>query len=94
MFPQDIFALQMRMTTMMVEAQSVMMLRLMGMGGMIPAHRGENNRMVAEKGPAMAQAFFDATDAMIAGKTPSHVFDAALSPVSDQVRANRRRLAG
>lgn len=88
----DLFSLQLRLTKMMMETQSVMALRIMGMSGVIPFHHGENARMVHEKGPAMAAAFTAATKAVWAGARPDEIFSAALAPVSDQVSANRKRL--
>lgn len=88
----DLFNLQLRLVTLMVEAQSVMSLRLMGMSGMIPAHRGENARMFHEKGTAMTNAYAAATQAMIAGGRPDQVLSAAIAPVGARVRANRKRL--
>lgn len=92
MTAQDLFALQLRLTTLLVEAQSVVALRMLGLSGVIPVQRGESLRMVHEKGPAIMESFFGATDAVIAGKCPDQIMLAALSPVSSKVRSNRRRL--
>jgi hypothetical protein len=89
----DLFSLQLRLTTLMFEAQSVIALRMLGLSGFIPAHRGENFRMVQEKGPAMERAFAAATKAMWAGKRPDEVLSAAMTPVSERVRSNRKRLS-
>ena len=93
MQPYDLFKLQMNMATLMMDTQTVMALRVMGMSGLIPAHRGENDRMVKEKGPAMAKAFSAATKAMMAGASPDKVLSAAMVPVSKRVSANRKRLS-
>ncbi len=92
MFPSDLFSLHSKMTTLMVETQPVMTLRIMGMSGAIPAPHGENDRMMQEKGPAMAQAYAAATEAMLAGRRLDQIMTAAMDPVSDQVRSNRKRL--
>lgn len=92
MFPNDLFSLQLKMTTLMVETQTVMALRLMGMSGAIPAKHGENERMVDEKGPAMAKAFAAGTKAMMQGKRPDQIMSAAMGPVSKRVTSNRKRL--
>lgn len=92
MFPNDLFSLQLKMTILMVETQTVMALRLMGMSGAIPAKHGENERMVDEKGPAMAKAFAAGTKAMMQGKRPDQIMSAAMVPVSKRVTSNRKRL--
>lgn len=93
MQPYDLFKLQLNMATLMMDTQTVMALRVMAMSGVIPAHRGENNRMVSEKGPAMTKAFAAATKAMMAGASPDKVLSAAMVPVSKRVSANRKRLS-
>ena len=40
----------------------------------------------------MAQAFTEASVAMMSGKRPDQVFNAALKPVSKRVKSNRKRL--
>ncbi|NNK16275.1 MAG: antifreeze protein [Sulfitobacter sp.] len=87
-----LFSLHMRVTTLMIEAQAVVVLRLLGMAGIVPAHHGENHLMVSEKGPAMAQAFTEASMAIMAGKRPDEVFSAAMEPVSKRVKSNHKRL--
>ena len=92
MNPLAFFSLQTQVTELMVDTQTVMTLRLMGMSGAIPARHGENDRMVAEKGPAMADAYAAGAKAMMAGSTPDQVMSAAMAPLSKKVRANRKRL--
>ncbi len=92
MNPFTFFNLQSQMTELMVNTQTVMTLRLMGMSGAIPARRGENDRMVSEKAPAMVDAYAAGAKAMMAGKTPDQIMSAAMAPLSKKVRANRRRL--
>ena len=88
----DIFSLQLRLSTLMIETQSVMTLRILGISGVVPTPVGENFRMVEEKGPAMTAAFVAATNAMWAGARPDQIMSAAMVPVSDQVRSNPQRL--
>lgn len=88
----DLLALQQRMTTLMVEAQSVVTLRMMGMSGLIPTPEGENLRMMEEKTEAMVQAFDAATQAIISGQSPNQIINAAITPVSDRVTLNHKRL--
>ncbi|GAA6174173.1 antifreeze protein [Sulfitobacter pacificus] len=92
MFPSDLFSLQLKMTTLMAETQTVMALRLLGMSGAIPAKKGENERMIDEKGPAMAKAYAAATKAMMEGRRPDQIMSAAMAPVSKRVTSNRKRL--
>ena len=92
MNPFALLNLQAQMTSLVMDTHAVMTLRLMGMSGAIPARRGENNRMVAEKAPAMAKAYAAASKAAIEGNTPDKIISAAMAPLSRKVRANRKRL--
>ncbi len=92
MTPQALFAVQMKWAGLVMEAQTVMTLRLLAMAGWIPARPGENTRMVLEKGPAISRSAAAATDALLRGKTPDEVFIAAMAPVTRRVRSNRKRL--
>ena len=92
MYPNDLFSLHLDMTTLMVDTQTVMALRIMAMSGAIPARHGENDRMMQEKGPAMAKAYAAATEAMFAGGRPDQIMSAAMKPVSKRVSSNRKRL--
>lgn len=94
MTPQAFFALQLKFGSLMLETQTVMALRLLAMGGVIPARPGENARMINEKAPAMTKSFMAASEAMMLGKRPEEVMNAAMAPVSRKVRSNRKRLAG
>lgn len=92
MSPFNFLAAQTRFATFVIETQTVMALRLMGLSGALPARPGETERMFSEK----PMAFFDAQTAglkaMISGKSPDQIFDAAMKPLSRKVSANRRRL--
>lgn len=92
MNPEAIFALQMKFTSLMLETQTVMALRMMGMSGMIPAKPGENERMMSEKAPAMAKSFIAASEALMRGQPPAQIMTAGIAPFSRKVRSNRRRL--
>ncbi|WP_281981362.1 antifreeze protein [Thalassorhabdomicrobium marinisediminis] len=93
MTPSDLIAMNMRLATLMVEAGTVMNLRLLGMTGALPARRGETRRMVDEKASVAAQSYMAASTAMMAGKPPLAIYEAALKPVSSKVSANRKRLS-
>lgn len=92
MNPLALLSLQSQMTELMLNTQTVMTLRLLGMSGAIPAPRGENDRMVAEKAPAMAKAYAAGAKAAMSGSTPDQIMSAAMAPLSRKVRANRKRL--
>ena len=92
MNPFAMMNLQSEMTSLILDTHTVMTLRLMGMSGAIPAEQDENNRMVAEKGPAMADAYAAGAKAAMAGSTPDQIMSAAMAPLSEKVRANRERL--
>lgn len=92
MFTSDLITLQRNMATLMAETQTVMALRLLGMSGAIPAENDENERMVEEKGAAMALAFAAGTEAMMKGARPDQIMSAAMAPVSKKVSSNRKRL--
>jgi hypothetical protein len=92
MNPFAMLNLQAQMTALALDTQAVMALRLMAMSGAIPARRGENDRMVNEKAPAMADAYAAATKAVMAGKSPDMIISAAIAPLTKKVRANRKRL--
>lgn len=92
MNPFSFFAMQAQFTTLAVETQIVMSLRLMAMAGAIPARPGENKRMISEKGPAMAKAMSAGTRAALAGKSPDQVLSATLTPLASKVHKNRKRL--
>lgn len=93
MTPQALLALQFKLGTLLIETQSVMALRMMAMGGLIPSRPGENMRMVSEKGPAWAKSFMAASEAMMSGGRPDQIAHAAIDPVSRRVRSNRKRLS-
>ena len=92
MNPFALFAIQSQLASLAVETQIVMSLRILAMAGALPARPGENNRMVAEKGPAMAKAFHAGTQAAMSGKTPDQIMNASLAPLARKVRQNRKRL--
>ncbi|MGJ8628095.1 MAG: antifreeze protein [Sulfitobacter sp.] len=92
MNPLALLSLQSQMTELMLNTQTVITLRLLGMSGAIPAPRGENDRMVTEKAPAMVKAYAAGAKAVMSGSTPDQIISAAMAPLSQKVRANRKRL--
>ncbi|WP_179379835.1 antifreeze protein [Jannaschia marina] len=89
----QLFDLQLRTAQMLVEAQGVVNLRLMGLAGLVPSRSDEVLRMVLEKQSAFAEAGLAATGALMAGKTPAQAYDLALAPIGRRTRDNARRLA-
>ncbi|MCK0166848.1 antifreeze protein [Jannaschia sp. S6380] len=88
----ELLRLQMRTTQMLIEAQTVIGLRVMGMAGGSAAP-GENLRMITEKQTAFAQSGLAAMGAVLSGKTPAQTYGLALTPIGRTTRANSRRLA-
>jgi hypothetical protein len=90
--PVAAFRTGMALSLMMVEAQQVIALRLMGMAGVWAVAPGENSRMVSEKLPALAEAGQAAMLAAMTGGRPDQVAAAWVKPVGRRTRANARRL--
>ncbi|SFI36851.1 antifreeze protein [Jannaschia pohangensis] len=88
----ELFRLQLRTAQMLVEAQSVMSMRMLGMAGVLRPDADENMRMVTEKQTAFAQSGLAAIGALMAGKTPAQVYGMALTPIGRTTRANSKRL--
>jgi hypothetical protein len=77
---------------MMIEAQGVIQMRLMGMAGLWSVGPQENSRMVTEKLEAMIQATTDAGQATLRGGSPDEITAAAIAPMRNATRANSERL--
>ena len=92
MNPFAVFAMQSQLASLAIETQIVMSLRILAMAGALPARPGENNRMVAEKGPAMAKAFTAGAQAAMSGKSPDQNMNASLAPLYNKKRQNLKRL--
>lgn len=88
----DMMELGWAWSRLMVETQTVMTLRLMGMVGFWPVSPGENDRMVFEKGPAFARAQVAMTKAALKGARPDEIFAAGIRPLGRRTGANSRRL--
>ena len=92
MNPFALLAMNMQLTSLICEAQTVATLRVMGMSGAIPARKGENSRMISEKSTAMIDAYAAGAKAAMAGESPDKIMSAAMAPVARKVKANRKRL--
>ena len=72
---------------MMVEAQTVMALRLLGFAGIWSTTPAGAVRMVLEKPSAFIRAAASATEALMSGKRPDHIVGAAIRlhrPATDE----------
>ncbi|MEM8850090.1 MAG: antifreeze protein [Pseudomonadota bacterium] len=88
----DFMNAQWRTAEMMLDAQTVVGLRMLGMAGVRPTDPDENLRMVTEKQTAFTQSGIATLGAMLAGKTPIQTYDLALAPIGRTTRENSRRL--
>ena len=89
----ELFRLQMRTAQMLVEASSVINIRMLGMAGVISSDAGEMKRMVTEKQTAFMESGRAAMGALMAGKSAAQAYGVALTPIGRTTRANSRRLA-
>ncbi len=90
--PMDYWANAMQVGWVMVEAQGVIAMRMMGAIGIWSVPKTENKRMLNEKVFAFLKGGTDASLAMLAGKRPDVVAALAIKPIRQTTRANHRRL--
>lgn len=91
--PFDFFRPTYTAGLMLMEAQMVIALRMLGLAGILPAAPGENMRMVTEKAQAAQEAGFAMARAIGAGADPGRIALAGLKPVRRRTRANAKRLS-
>ena len=91
--PNDVMRLGAQMTMLAWEAQMVVAMRTMGMAGLWSVLPSEDERMVAEKPAAFAEAAMAAGAAGLAGKRPDQVMDAWARSLRRRTGGNARRLA-
>ncbi len=91
--PAEIMRLSTKTGMMLVEAQMVIGMRMMGMMGLWRASPSENVRMSAEKLSAASEAAMASSRAMLTGKSPALIAEAALKPIRRRTSANVKRLA-
>lgn len=77
---------------LMLEAQAVIAMRLMGMAGVWSVSPTEDGRMISEKVYALTKAHTDAARATLQGRGPDEIAAAAIKPIRQKTRANARRL--
>jgi len=92
MNPTQFLAFNAQVAKLVTDTQAVMALRLMGMAGALPADADENDRMIAEKGPAFAKSASKMAAAAFAGKRPDEIMSAGMRPLQSEVTRNRKRL--
>ncbi|SEM96110.1 hypothetical protein SAMN04488003_10735 [Loktanella fryxellensis] len=90
--PFELFRMNVQIGQMMFEAQSVILMRMMGWGGLWSVTAGENDRMVSEKTEAVTRSMQNATLAAMTGKRPDQIVNAAVKPLRQKTRANAQRL--
>ncbi|VVT21872.1 antifreeze protein [Hoeflea sp. EC-HK425] len=76
-----------------LEAQAVVGMRMLGMSGAWPVGKNENRKMLSEKPPAFSKAATAAARKAASGARPDQVLSAAVKPLAQTARANRKRLA-
>ena len=81
------------MMRMGAEAQYVMTMRMAGLFGVMPQRKGENYRMVAEKGDAAREAMGAAFRSAASGARADEILAAAMKPYGRRTRVNARRLS-
>lgn len=93
MTPAQMINLSMKTGMMLVEAQMVIGMRMMGMAGLWRVLPSENARMPSEKLSAVTEAAMATSQAILTGKHPAMIAEAALRPVARATKSNVKRLA-
>lgn len=91
--PAQMISLSLKTGFMLAEAQMVIAMRMMGMAGLWRVTPSENARMSSEKFTAFGQSAMAASTALVTGKSPAQVTEAALKPIARTTRSNVKRLA-
>ena len=90
--PAEMIRLSLQTSVMLAEAQMVIAVRMMGMMGLWRVLPSENARMSSEKVAALGEVAMASSKAMMAGKSPALVAEAALKPIRRRTAANVKRL--
>lgn len=93
MTPAQMINLSMKTGMMLMEAQMVIGMRMMGMAGLWRVHPSENAMMSSEKVSAVSQSAIATSQAIMTGKSPAFIAEAALKPISRRTKSNVKRLA-
>lgn len=91
--PMALWMLGFEYSRMMMEAQSVIAMRLMGMSGFWGMSRGEETRMVTEKQKAFMDSGLAMWKAALGSKAPEAVLRAGIKPLGRATSGNVRRLS-
>lgn len=94
MTPAQMISLSMKTGTMLMEAQMVIGMRMLGMAGLWRVHPSEQARMSSEKVSAVSASAIATSQAILTGKSPALIAEAALKPIARRTRSNVKRLAG
>lgn len=92
--PGDMIALGFEMSRLMFEAQTVITLRMLGMGGFWGRAKDEDTRMVAEKQAAFAKAGIAIWGSAMRGGAPDKIASAGIRPLRRTTKSNVKRLSG
>ena len=93
MTPSQMINLSMKTGMMLMEAQMVIGMRMMGMAGLWRVHPSETTMMSSEKVSALGQSAIATSQAIMTGKSPAFIAEAALKPISRRTKSNVKRLA-
>lgn len=93
MTPAQMFSLSLKTGMMLMEAQMVIGMRMLGMAGLWRVAASENSRMTSEKLSAVAQSATATSQAILAGKSPAVIAETALKPIARRTKSNVKRLA-
>lgn len=92
--PFDMARAGFEMAKLGVEANAVVWMRVMGMGGAWNTPFDESYRMWREKPAAFTEAVGRGMEAAMRGQAPDRVMSAAIAPLSRDATENRARLTG
>jgi hypothetical protein len=93
MTPAQMISLSIKTGLMLTEAQMVIGMRMMGMMGLWRVQPSEKARMSSEKMSAVTEAAMATSQAIMTGKSPSFIAEAALKPIARRTSSNVKRLA-
>lgn len=93
-FYSDYIVASAQMGQMLIEAQMVIAMRLMGFGGLWRLGPDEDRRMWTEKVAAARKSGAAMAGALMKGQTPARAAREGIKPVRARTRANVKRLAG
>lgn len=91
--PADMIALSFEMGRLMFEAQTVITLRMLGMGGFWGRSGNEDRRMVTEKQTAFTKAGLAMWGSAMRGGSPEKITSAGIRPLRRTTKANVARLS-